>query len=277
MREPKLSTYGFLPRRARFDVRAAGPGEPAPVSERVGGQLRPVVAANERRRLPALGDEPVEGGDGLVGIDAAVTLDRQRFAGELVDDVQQLQDPAVGGLVELEVQRPHVIRPLSPQPPGRDRRIAHTLALAPPARHPDALLAPQPLRPLAVQLPALLEQQLMRAAVPPPRPPTGDPPQLGSQRRVILGDARLMTLGRAVLSDIPARPSLGDPQTVLQHDHRLAPARRAHQFPFEISSSAEICSVWSATIRFNRVFSTSSSFKRFTSSAFIPPYCARHR
>jgi hypothetical protein len=31
------------------------------------------------------------------------------------------------------------------------------------------------------------------------------------------------------------------------------------------------------TIRFNLAFSSSSSFNRFTSSAFIPPYCARHR
>jgi hypothetical protein len=39
----------------------------------------------------------------------AVTLDREGFARELVDDVQQLQGPPVGGLVELEVQRPHMI------------------------------------------------------------------------------------------------------------------------------------------------------------------------
>ena len=34
----------------------------------------------------------------------------------LVDDVEQLQDPSVRGLVELEVQRPNVVRPLGPQP-----------------------------------------------------------------------------------------------------------------------------------------------------------------
>ena len=47
--------------------------------------------------------------------------------------------------------------------------------------------------------------------------------------------------------------------------------------PFAISFSAAISSDWSATIRFNRAFSTSSSFRRLTSSAFIPPNCARHR
>jgi hypothetical protein len=29
----------------------------------------------------------------LISVDAAVTLDREGFAGELVDDVQQLEDP----------------------------------------------------------------------------------------------------------------------------------------------------------------------------------------
>jgi hypothetical protein len=38
-----------------------------------------------------------------------VALDRQCFAGELVDDIKQLEDPAVGGLVELKVQRPYMI------------------------------------------------------------------------------------------------------------------------------------------------------------------------
>jgi hypothetical protein len=40
---------------------------------------------------------------------------RERFAGELVDDVEQLDRAAVDGLVELEVDRPYVIGPLSPQ------------------------------------------------------------------------------------------------------------------------------------------------------------------
>jgi hypothetical protein len=39
-------------------------------------------------------------------VDPAVHRDGQGFAGVLVDDVEQLQDPTVGGLVELVVQRP---------------------------------------------------------------------------------------------------------------------------------------------------------------------------
>ena len=57
---------------------------------------------------------------------------------ELIDDVAQLQRPPVGGLVELEVERPHVIRPLGPQPLRRDGRLAKPATLARALRHSGA-------------------------------------------------------------------------------------------------------------------------------------------
>ena len=206
--------------------------------QRVRGQLGPVVATDERRRGRTLGDEALQGADGLVGVDAAVHAHRQRLAGELVDDVQQLEDPPVGGLVKLEVQRPHVIWCLSSQPLGRGRRVAEPLALAAALGYPQALLAPQPLRALAVELEALLEQQLVRAPIPPPRPLAGDLAQRAAKPGVVAGDQRRPALRRAVLAGISARPPLRDAKTVLQHQDRLAPARRAHQFPLLISFSA---------------------------------------
>ena len=65
-----------------------------------------VIEAHERRRLAPDGDETVEGGDDVVGVDAAVDVGGEGLAGELVDDVQQLQGLAVGGDIELEVHRP---------------------------------------------------------------------------------------------------------------------------------------------------------------------------
>jgi len=53
----------------------------------------------------AFGDQPVEHRDGGVGVDPAGDGDRQRLAGVLVHDMQ-LEDPAIGGLVELVVQCP---------------------------------------------------------------------------------------------------------------------------------------------------------------------------
>jgi len=47
--------------------------------------------------------------------------------------------------------------------------------------------------------------------------------------------------------------------------------------PFAISFNATTSSSLSATIRFSVVFSSSSSFSRFTSLAFIPPYWLRQR
>jgi hypothetical protein len=88
-----------------------------------------------------------------------------------------------------------VIRVLGPQPLGWHGRIAQPLAFAAPLGHSQALLAPQPLRTLAVDPPSLLEQQLVRAAVAPPRPLAGDLPQLSPQRLIITGQLRLMALG----------------------------------------------------------------------------------
>ena len=61
---------------------------------------------------------------------------RQRLPRALVNDVEQLQDPPVRGLVELEVQRPDMVRPLSPQPHGGHRRVPEALTLA--SFHRDA-------------------------------------------------------------------------------------------------------------------------------------------
>jgi hypothetical protein len=60
------------------------------------------------RRCAATGaDEPIQRRDV-----ASVSIRRShlianRLAGELIHDVQERQDPPVGGLVELEVQGPH--------------------------------------------------------------------------------------------------------------------------------------------------------------------------
>ena len=108
------------------------------------------------RRRPTLGGEGLQHADGFVGVDVALDLHHERFAGELVDDVEQLQRPPVRGLIELKVECPYLVGPLGPQPLCRDGRLAQPPALASPLRHPQPLLAPQPLHPLAVHLPTLL-------------------------------------------------------------------------------------------------------------------------
>jgi hypothetical protein len=72
-----------------------------------------------------------------------------------VDDVEQLQDSSVLGLVELVVQRPHMVGMLSDQPGRWCRGGAQPLTLAPLGGHAQAFLAPPPLDGLAVHPPAL--------------------------------------------------------------------------------------------------------------------------
>lgn len=109
----------------------------------------------------------------------------------LVNDVEQLHRAAVVGHVELEIERPHMIGPLRPQPIAWHRRVPAPQALSTLLRDPEAFLAPQPLHPLAVDAPALIEQVLMRLAVAPPWPPAREPAQLRPQRRVVLRHERL--------------------------------------------------------------------------------------
>jgi hypothetical protein len=91
---------------------------------------------------------------------------------------------------------------------------------------------------LAVQHPAVIEQQLMRTPVPPARPLARDLPQRRPQPGVVAGNHRRPALRRTVLPDVSARPPLRDTEAILQHPDRLAPTRRAHQFPFATSLRA---------------------------------------
>jgi hypothetical protein len=185
---------GVLPRTAGVDVARAGSGEAAPVLQRVRGHLGAVVAAHELRRAATCPGQPFKDIDGRVRVDAPRALDLQGLAGELVDDVQQLQDVPVSGLVELEVKRPYMIRALCPQPFGWDRGVPEALALSAALRDPQALLAPDALHPLTVDHPTLNEQLGMRPAIPPPRPLARKPAKARPERRIVLSEHRLTPL-----------------------------------------------------------------------------------
>src|SRR3954452_24077939 len=228
---------GVLPRRAGLDERRPRAAEATPVPERVRGQLRSVVTAHVRRRAPLVG-EALEHVDGLVCVDATRDVDCERLASELVDDVEQLQHAAVGGLIELEVQRPDMIGPLRPQPVGRNGRLAEALALAPASGDPEPFFAPEPLDALAVDVVAELAEADMRAAVAPTRPRGRDLAQQRPQHMLGVDGVGLMALGGAVLPGDSACPALADTETALEHQDRSPPAGWAHQFPLAISFSA---------------------------------------
>jgi len=222
---------GVLPGRARIDVGSVGEPRLAPLGEHPGGQLRAVVGAQVRRRPAALGDQALEDHDGLISVDRAPALDRQGLAGELVDDVEELQLAAVSSRVMLEVQRPDVIGVAGAKPVGGRGRVSEPAPLSGLARHPQALLAPDPLGALAVEIEALEAQLRVSAAIAPARMHSRDPTQTLTQRLIVAGDLRLVALGRSMLARDLARPTLGKLQPFAEHANRLAPPGRAQKFP----------------------------------------------
>jgi len=117
--------------------------------------------------LSSLFNDVVEGGDRAVRVDATFDEPAELFPGVLDDDVEQLQHLAVGGPVELEVERPDVIRSLGSEPVRRARRGPETPTLSLPVRYFQALLAPQTLDLLAVSVPAFVSQHRPRLAIAP--------------------------------------------------------------------------------------------------------------
>ena len=174
----------------------------------------------------------------MVGVDRPCDLGRQRLAGVLVNDVQQLHGSPVGCGVELEIQRPDVVGPLRTKTDGRHERGADPLPFAFAGRHPQPLLTPQPLDLLAVHQPALVADSRPREPVAPARMLPRELPQPDAQRFVAIVAVALSPLRGAVLTGDPARPPLRQRKPLLQHRHGLASARRAHQFPRAISFNA---------------------------------------
>ena len=68
---------------------------------------RDVPAAQRAAKAAKLGG--AVGAGQVVGVDALRGVDGESPPCELVDDVEQLDGPQIGGLVELEVQRPHIV------------------------------------------------------------------------------------------------------------------------------------------------------------------------
>src|SRR4029450_164445 len=118
-------------RRSPMNLR----GRPDPTGS-ISTPLRMNVAADEPWWPAAVGHQLVENTDGGVGVDPAFHDDGQRLAGVLIHDVEQLQSPAVLGLVELVVQRPHMVGALGRQPLRRPGGGAEALAFAASGWHP---------------------------------------------------------------------------------------------------------------------------------------------
>jgi hypothetical protein len=269
---------GFSQRASRFDVGGACSGEPAPVSKRVRGQFGAVVHAHQLGASACPGHDLVQDPDGVVGVDGTVDLDGEGLLGELVGDGQYLQRPKVGGLVEQEVDGPHLVGTRRPQAVGRDRGDADPVALLGAPEDAKSLVTAQALDALVVDAVPLVSQQGGHAAIAVARTQPSEGPETRPEALFFVGHRWSRTsLGGTGLAQESAGPALGEPVSVLDHLHRPTAPCRAQNFPSATSFNAAMSRAWSATMRFNRVFWCSSSFRRFTSSTCIEPYCWRQR
>jgi hypothetical protein len=155
-----------------------------------------------------LGGQAFQATDDAVGVDGAVDVGGQRFSGELVDDVQELEHPPVTGLVELEVQRPDDVRlDRAHGPHGRPDAPQRFLAFL--VGHPQAFGDPEAVDALVVGPPAGLLGFDGGSAPAPAGTATGEVPQPGPQGQLVVGGDRCgQTLGGPGLADHPAGPAL---------------------------------------------------------------------
>src|SRR5262249_37646588 len=87
----------------------------------------------------------------------------------------------------------------------------------------------------------------------------------------------LLPLRGARLPQHPASAALGDRERFLELPRRLPPLAGGHHFFWATSWSICLSRASSATRRFSRAFSASSSLSLLASSALRPPYWFRHR
>ena len=103
-----------LPGAARLDVGGLRTDSSDPGTERPGHELRAVIRANVSRY--AMQDEEIcERVDDVRGLEGSRHPDRQRLAGELVDDAQHPERPPFMGAIGNEVIGPDVVGTLRPQ------------------------------------------------------------------------------------------------------------------------------------------------------------------
>jgi hypothetical protein len=259
-----------LPRRAGLDVHGPNTRGSTPVPKHVSGELGPVVHA-EMNRCTVDRDQCLEDSDKVLGGGRAGHVHGQRFAGVLVDDVSQLEPAAIAGLIELEIDCPHITRPRRSEQFGA--WVGSAAFAAAWRRAAEPFFTPQAPCPLGVDdHPFVAEQAVSEFPTPPGLVP-GDVSQPCPQELFgICGRRGWASLTRTVLTQHLAGEAFGDPVSFHRRGHCSAATVRGQKFPSAASFKIDFATSASARRRFRRAFSTSSSFSRLASGAFMPPY-----
>ena len=142
-------------------------------------------------------------------IQLAVHPDGQALPGELVDDVEHAILPPIVGAVLDEVIRPDMVRALRPKPDAGTVVEPEPPPLWLSGRNLQPLPPPDPLHPLAVDLPARMPQQRRDPAVAVAAILGGQRDDIGGEPHLVVGRAWRLALRGAVLAENLAGPSLG--------------------------------------------------------------------
>ena len=157
-------------------------------------------------RGAAFGSQALEAGHHAVGVDGTLDVDGQAFAAVLVDDVQELEVPPVGGLVELEVEGPHHVGPdraegAEGHPDAAQRALALSIG------HTQAFGPPEAVDPLVVDPPAGVSGRPGGAPPTPAGAAQREVTQEGAQGELfVAGDWCSEALGGAGLADHGGTP-----------------------------------------------------------------------
>ena len=191
---------GVLPRRAGLDEDRRRRVEPAPVRDGMSDELRTIVKP-EIHGIATLAGDLVQDCNDVIGVDRAVDHGGKCFPRELVDDVQNLDRPAVRGLVELEVGRPDDIRCDRAHLPDEHTESSEAfLSLF--VRNSQPLFSPKTMDALVVDSPALLSSLARGASPAPAGTARRERSQPGAKGELVVGGNRgRETLCRSRLSD----------------------------------------------------------------------------
>ncbi len=213
----------------------------------------------------------------ILRVQASGHVNGQTFAGVLIDQRQHPQRPTIVRPGMHEVVGPDMVLPARPQTDAGAVVEPQPTSFGLLGRHLQTLPSPQALHALVIHPPALPPQQCRDPAIAIATILTGQFHNPFHQPRLVVWHMRLTPLCGSRLTQNPACPPFRDPELLSNLVDHLASPRRAQKFGYAASFRIALSRDRSATTRFSRAFSFSSSFRRLAWSVRRPPYSFRQR
>src|SRR5215472_9526400 len=244
-----------LLRFARRDVVPCDMALLGPAQDRRAGQLGAVVG-DTGGRLAAFSNNRIEHAPDPQARQRGIGDQRQTLAGEIVDDGENAEVPAVTELVVQKIHRPARVWALwqGQRCPGAEGPLA-TAATA----NLKPFLGVDPTQLLVVQSEALAPQQDVQSAIAKAPPHRGDLPQTGSQQTIVWPPAAIADRA-AVRADRLACPPLAHPVPLVEVSGGFASGGVRHHFLAATSRNMALSSIASTNSFFSLAFSSSSAF-----------------